>query len=315
MCRTTVPAVAIVQYLSTYYCGSACSTQSTYMGNLLARRTVDPSGDAFDRAATAAAQGDVPNLTTLLQDQRWNLVQDDDGADGVFLIHIAAQAGQRQSCECLLEHGSPHAPRTAVRGETPAQVAAAAGHGELAEWLSASMPAVLFLDVDGVLNSQESRALDPSHMPSADALANLVHIAHTAGPLRVVLSSTWRLDVELRLRLSEALRGIGIELAGDTPDLTCSGDRVDEIISALWKASSSGRDILPWLAIDDMDLLYMNPKLHPDAFVRTDDAVGLTRAKAEEAVEKLTKQRQAVNEPGWGDSASLPRLMGPWSGH
>lgn len=301
------------------------------MGNLLARYTGDPHGDKFGRAAAAAAQGDVPSLTTLLQEQRtvssrdqqWNLAQDDNGADGVFLIHTAAQAGQRQSCECLLQHGSPHAPRTAVRGETPAQLAAAAGHGELAEWLSASMPAVLFLDVDGVLNSQESRALDPSHMPSADALANLGHIVSTAGPLRVVLSSTWRLDAEPRLRLSEALRGIGIELAGDTPDLETSGDRVDEIISSLWETSSSGRDILPWLAIDDMDLLYMNPKLHPDAFVRTDDRVGLTRAKAEEAVEKLTKQRQALNAPGWGESEnhvvsqahSRPRLMCPWSGH
>ena len=302
------------------------------MGNLLARYKGDAYGDKFGRAAAAAAQGDVPSLTTLLQeqwtvssrDQQWNLAQDDNGADGVFLIHTAAQAGQRQSCECLLQHGSPHAPRTAVRGETPAQLAAAAGHGELAEWLSASMPAVLFLDVDGVLNSQESRALDPSHMPSADALANLGHIASTAGPLRVVLSSTWRLDAEPRLRLSDALRGIGIELAGDTPDLETSGDRVDEIISSLWETSSSGRDILPWLAIDDMDLLYMNPKLRSDAFVRTDDRVGLTRAKAEEAVEKLTKQRQALNAPGWGDSEnhggvsqahSRPRLMCPWSGH
>lgn len=230
----------------------------------------------------------------------------------MFLIHTAAQAGQRQSCECLLQHGSPHAPRTAVRGETPAQLAAAAGHGELAEWLSASMPAVLFLDVDGVLNSQESRALDQTHMPSADALANLDYIAHTTGPLRVVLSSTWRLDAELRQRLSEALRGIGIELAGDTPDhaATSSGDRVDEIISSLWQTCSSGNDILPWLAIDDMNLLCMNPKLHPDVFVRTDDKVGLTRAKAEEAVEKLTQQRQALNEPRWCD----PRLMCPWAG-
>ena len=284
------------------------------MGNLL-RRPADPY-DAFAEASLAAARGDLPSLSKLLRDERFGLAQVQD-EDGVFLIHEAARAGQRQSCECLLQHGSPHAPRTAVQGETPAHLAAAAGHQELAEWLSSTLPAVLFLDVDGVLNSQESRAVDPSHMPSKDLLANFAHIAQAAGPLRVVLSSTWRLDAEPRLRLSEALRGIGIEAVGDTPDLTVTGkgDRVDEIISSLWEHSASGSDRLPWLAIDDMDLLTMNPKLHPDAFVRTDDVVGLTCAKAGEAVEKLTQQRKALSEPGHGDHTRSPRLVSPWSGH
>ena len=47
------------------------------------------------------------------------------------------------------------------------------------------------------------------------------------------------------------------------------------------------------VVLDDMDLLAMNTKPADANFVRTDDAVGLTRAKADEAIAKLQAQRDA----------------------
>ena len=162
-----------------------------------------------------------------------------------------------------------------------------------------SQPAVLFLDIDGVLNSQASRraggdALEQgelptfeSQLPTAEMLALLAEIARAA-PLRIVLSSTWRCKPDTRAAVVESLRTVGLELSGDTPELEalCRGDRVDEILACL---PASERP--PWVVLDDMDLLAMNTKLTDAHFVRTDDAVGLTRAKADEAIAKLQAQR------------------------
>ena len=162
-----------------------------------------------------------------------------------------------------------------------------------------SQPAVLFLDIDGVLNSQASRraggdALEQgelptfeSQLPTAEMLALLAEIARAVAPLRIVLSSTWRCKPDTRAAVVESLRTVGLELSGDTPELEalCRGDRVDEILACL----SVQRP--PWVVLDDMDLLAMNTKLTDAHFVRTDDAVGLTRAKADEAIAKLQAQR------------------------
>ena len=165
-----------------------------------------------------------------------------------------------------------------------------------------SQPAVLFLDIDGVLNSQASRraggdALEQgelptfeSQLPTAEMLALLAEIARAVAPLRIVLSSTWRCKPDTRAAVVEMLRTVGLELSGDTPELEalCRGDRVDEILACL---PTSERP--PWVVLDDMDLLAMNTKLTDAHFVRTDDAVGLTRAKADEAIAKLQAQRNA----------------------
>ena len=159
-------------------------------------------------------------------------------------------------------------------------------------------PPIIFLDIDGVLNSQASRraggdALEQgelptfeSQLPTADMLALLAEIARSS-PLRIVLSSTWRCKPDTRAAVVESLRTVGLELSGDTPELEalCRGDRVDEILACL----SVERP--PWVVLDDMDLLAMNTKLADANFVRTDDAVGLTRAKADEAIAKLHAQR------------------------
>lgn len=114
------------------------------------------------------------------------------------------------------------------------------------------------------------------------------------------------------------LRSVGLVLSGDTPDFeaTFSGDRGDEIVAALREQSCGGRDCLPWVALDDMDLVAMNSRLCDASFVRTDDAVGLTRAKADEAVRKLQAQRELLSRPRGSGAPSLSEhpWVAPWAG-
>ena len=179
---------------------------------------------------------------------------------------------------------------------------------------------VIFLDVDGVLNSQESRESQPDQdvlsagLPTEEHLASLASIAEGVrdfGPLQVVLSSTWRLELHTRVAISRSLESVGLAVFDSTPDLeaTSQGDRVDEIVA--WLASAAGRsssevppgrmtakaagtDRRPWCAIDDLDLLSMNAKLERHQFVRTDDRTGLTRADGAKAVSQLRWQYEAL---------------------
>ena len=164
---------------------------------------------------------------------------------------------------------------------------------------------LLFLDVDGVLNSRTSRE-DGDHLPTDTALDYLSLICRETS-CSIILSSTWRLDSSLLGALKMTLRLHGLEIAGCTPDLEkdCRGDRVDEIHAFL---RTSGCCAQPWIAIDDLDLLSMNPKLRPVHFVRTRDSIGLTHANAAEAIEQLYIQQK-------GDSPSLQASLATAEAH
>eukprot|EP00040_Diaphanoeca_grandis_P043919 m.269495 g.269495 ORF g.269495 m.269495 type:complete len:241 (+) comp84593_c0_seq1:386-1108(+) len=197
---------------------------------------------------------------------------------------------------------------------------------------------IVFLDVDGVLNSGITRAIRVSpqerffnnfkvmcgvsrrqtsrlsHTPHPDLVANLKHII-TQTNAKIVLSSTWRLIPETLEELRDVLKRHGLEAIGSTQDLegAMKGDRVDEIM--LWNANYTHSIIhsdspttsspllttpaqticdiaahLAWVAIDDLDLCLMNTKMNAANFVHTDDHVGLTKEKAEEAITKLLQQ-------------------------
>ena len=278
------------------------------MGNLLYSALHD---SPWDKAYVAARTGDLAKLTRQIDsdDTGWSHTADEYNET---IIHAAARGGHRHVCEYLLAHGSPHSPRLLFGGqETPAQIAEKCGHHELAAWLHRTQPAALFLDIDGVLNSRASRSKGcdgedgdaaaggrprKSHLPTEAALACLQRIEREAGPLRIILSSTWRLDDAPRAAVEQALHTIGLTLAGSTPDLEsrAAGDRVDEIE---WVLRYSGED-LPWVVLDDLDLVAMNPgKLSHKNFVRTDDAVGLTTEKADHVITKLRAQRNSLREP------------------
>eukprot|EP00420_Gonyaulax_spinifera_P014046 CAMPEP_0197911946 /NCGR_PEP_ID=MMETSP1439-20131203/73842_1 /TAXON_ID=66791 /ORGANISM="Gonyaulax spinifera, Strain CCMP409" /LENGTH=191 /DNA_ID=CAMNT_0043533709 /DNA_START=1 /DNA_END=576 /DNA_ORIENTATION=+ len=160
---------------------------------------------------------------------------------------------------------------------------------------------VVFLDVDGVLNSRETRKMKWSEelaklklddAPGERLLQNLSLIVERTGGV-IVLSSTWRLVPAKRAELVTALAAHGMSVWSDTPDLEpgARGDRGDEILLCLKELSAAdGHMDRPWIAIDDMDLIMMNPRLEERHFVHTNDGVGLQAADAEEAIAKLEAQ-------------------------
>lgn len=157
---------------------------------------------------------------------------------------------------------------------------------------------LIFLDIDGVMNSQKSRKmkfdskegrLKMDDFPAPLMLENLQLITSRTG-CEIVLSSTWRLLPPKAAQLKACFEELGLKMIGTTPDLQdCGrGDRVDEILQWLEEAGDGVPEA--WVAIDDMDLVRMNDRLEDKHFVKTNDAVGLTEEKAAEAIDKLLGQ-------------------------
>lgn len=136
---------------------------------------------------------------------------------------------------------------------------------------------ILFLDIDGVLNSEQwyhsmglppnppSAWLDPACVARLDALAR-----ETGASL--VLSSSWRLILGLeKTAAALASRGLSAPFVGETPDRTHDGaeaDRWGEIRA--WLGLHS--DVTRWAIVDDLPLVGV-----PDGrLVQTSIAVGLT---------------------------------------
>lgn len=180
---------------------------------------------------------------------------------------------------------------------------------------------VLFLDVDGVLNSSaylELRAAARANGdwaqlldPAACALLNDVLAATGA---RIVLSSDWRFRVESLVHMERMLRARGAlcaEIVGQTPDIVrrCKDEGVafrlrwlSEQLRAgreladikTWPWAGRGDEILAWLAehpnveryavVDDDDA---GMREAATRLVQTDPAVGLTQANADALVALL----------------------------
>jgi len=94
---------------------------------------------------------------------------------------------------------------------------------------TASHAPLVFLDVDGVLNSRHTRA-EGDDSPHPELIARIARIVHhkykspshpkVSSHGRVVLSSTWRLNPHHREQVRAALSAHGVILdASDTPDL------------------------------------------------------------------------------------------------
>lgn len=147
---------------------------------------------------------------------------------------------------------------------------------------------VLFLDVDGVLNTRPG-SLDE------DKLELLRHLIVMSGA-SVVVSSSWRTVPEQYERLLKALAGIGVVPIGCTPDLTIekagiflSKDRWQEIQA--WLDAHPTVD--QWVILDDC--LYMGPLA--SWHVRTILEWGLTGENVTAAAEDF--KRQALAKHDW----------------
>jgi 16S rRNA C1402 (ribose-2'-O) methylase RsmI len=144
---------------------------------------------------------------------------------------------------------------------------------------------VLFLDIDGVLNSHQSIRMffRQAGMPSSGAAihfcpissSNLQEIMARIPDLKIVVSSTWRIGNTLET-MREELRSSGIDLnrvIGMTPVFrNLSRERGLEIQKWL----DDHPEVSEFVIVDDdSDMLHLMPKL-----VQTDTRLGLMWDKA-----------------------------------
>lgn len=154
-----------------------------------------------------------------------------------------------------------------------------------------NLPArILFLDVDGVLNSTKyfESAKDRSMSPESDIDPKAVRLLNKLvreGDLEVVLSSTWRLLYPTPgVQKFLAARGFKSELAGSTPDLSqLDKQRGDEIQMYL-----SNLDV-PAEAVIILDDFEQMGKLDKH-LVRTNEDIGLTQYDVKHALSLLEHQ-------------------------
>lgn len=147
-------------------------------------------------------------------------------------------------------------------------------------------PKVIFLDIDGVLNSLETAKRDGGYGIAKELHARLQDI-RTRTNANIVISSAWRVGDGWKERLEEA--GLDTEyVIGKTP-------RMGRPAGTGWEYNERGREIAAWLekhpqtgkyAIidDDSDML---PEQMQN-FFQTDNRVGLTQEIAERVVAHLT---------------------------
>lgn len=146
---------------------------------------------------------------------------------------------------------------------------------------------IIFLDVDGVLNNaatwQRRRpegAFNHINQTEPELIDRLAQIVHRTNA-KIVLSSTWRMDIQAIADLSDYFAKIhSMSILDKTPWLPeTRGDQIDK-----WYRKYD--DIISHYVIidDDSDML---PEQLP-YFVKTENSVGLTDQHVEKVVTILT---------------------------
>lgn len=163
------------------------------------------------------------------------------------------------------------------------------------------MAKVVFLDIDGVLNSDcwndsHPREIGDGTLIDEEKIKLLSGLVNRTSA-KIILHSGWRtwFDPALRPLRIEAkklvglLKKEGLRIDGVTPDLTTEEIRktkkfslvkAEEIL--LWL--SLHPDVVEWVVLDDLDLHNVTIEQHQ---VKPDQAIGLTLADAEKAVKIL----------------------------
>lgn len=145
---------------------------------------------------------------------------------------------------------------------------------------------VIFLDVDGVLNTPKLIRRFGFNFIDDILVALVARIVRETGA-EIVLSSTWRIEEKDKSLVVQALSRHGLEIHDCTPVLRRNGDwtednwvrRHEEITS--WLA---GKEISVFAIIDDMDDARIE-----GSFFQTDEDVGLTVEIAERVIEHLER--------------------------
>ncbi len=168
------------------------------------------------------------------------------------------------------------------------------------------MKKVIFLDIDGVLNTerQHDRCVEDGISPvdgfgfafDPEAVANLKSIVENTGA-DIVISSSWKLwglDAMQRMWTRRDLPGEVIDITPNTESdemlLSIDLDYMD--IPAI-----KGREIKEWLTTDGYEVTHYAilddlPDMLPEQeshFVQTDPRIGITKEDANQVIEILTK--------------------------
>lgn len=168
------------------------------------------------------------------------------------------------------------------------------------------MKKIIFLDVDGVLNSNfwndsHQRELSDGTLIDKDKVILLGELVKNTGA-KIVLHSGWRFWFDdkmepLRIesaKLAEMLQECGMKIFDVTPDLATeeiirtkkfSLVKANEILR--WLALHEGVD--KWIVIDDLDL---HNELILQHQIKPNQTVGLTKQDIEKAEKMLLADRQ-----------------------
>ncbi len=138
---------------------------------------------------------------------------------------------------------------------------------------------VIFLDVDGVLNSKQD---GNSIKLRTDSHLRLLQEIVKATGAKIVLSSSWRAGfAKARNTLSDRLREYGLEIMDSTPvlpGLTCRGDEIRQWLN------DSGQSVERFVILDDDDDM---AEFTDTNLVRTDPEIGLQEKDAVKSIELL----------------------------
>lgn len=163
------------------------------------------------------------------------------------------------------------------------------------------MSKVIFLDIDGVLNSNlwnesHQREISDGTLIDSEKIRLLSKLIQSTNA-KIILHSGWKywFDCDLKplCREAENLRSLlekeGLTIAGITPDHATeeikkskkfSLIKADEILA--WLAAH--KDVEKWIVIDDLDLHNTEIELHQ---IKTDQSIGLTVEDVRKAEEML----------------------------
>eukprot|EP01084_Bolivina_argentea_P121910 216058_1 len=153
---------------------------------------------------------------------------------------------------------------------------------------------IIFLDVDGVLNSleytpvQDIESPDDLYVIEEDKVKLLKQIVDKTNS-KIVISSTWRNNAKQLQKLSNILNKYGMKYLDCIPHLKDNDkNRVDEIEMFMNEYNKNNDiQISKWIAIDDMDLMKYNPKLITKHFIHTTQQYGLTSQHVKQAIKLL----------------------------
>jgi hypothetical protein len=152
---------------------------------------------------------------------------------------------------------------------------------------------VIFLDIDGVLNSEEwdryvqsftyGARFNSCYLLSQEMILRLQNVVFQTNA-EIVLTSSWRTNERAMCALTRQLSLYHLSIRDSTVSYAY-GNRADEV--KLWIKSHS--NITSYAIIDDYDDGFTQDEVLSTHFVQTAYAYGLTHEKAAEMIEILSK--------------------------